>query len=88
MGGTVRYITNKPSLDNFSARVNITGSQVDGSDDVGDNVDLVINIPILSNIAYRLVSSNANYPGITDYVNVHELSNLPAFNPYGIGILI
>ena len=87
LGGTVRYITNKPSLDSFSSRVNITGSKVDGSDDVGDNVDVVINIPILSNVAYRLVSSNANYPGITDYVNVHEVSNLPAFNPYGIGLI-
>ena len=60
LGGTVRYITNKPSLENFSSRVNLTGSQVDGSDDIGDNVDVVINIPILSNIAYRLVTSNAN----------------------------
>ena len=87
LGGTVRYITNKPSLDNFSSRVNITGSQVDGSDDIGDNVDVVINIPILSNIAYRLVTSNANYPGVTDYVNVHEVTNLPAFDPYGIGLI-
>ena len=41
LGGTVRYITNKPSLENFSSRVNLTGSQVDGSDDIGDNVDAV-----------------------------------------------
>ena len=87
LGGTVRYITNKPSLENFSSRVNLTGSQVDGSDDIGDNVDVVINIPILSNIAYRLVTSNANYPGVTDYVNVHEVTNLPAFDPYGIGLI-
>tara|TARA_B100001057_G_scaffold114836_1_gene113273 strand:- start:12762 stop:15257 length:2496 start_codon:yes stop_codon:yes gene_type:complete len=87
LGGTVRYITNKPVLGEFSSRVNLTASQVDGSDDLGNNVDVVINVPILSNVSYRLVTSKADYPGITDYVNVHETSNLPAFNPYGIGVI-
>ena len=87
LGGTVRYITNKPSLDEFSSKVNITASQVNGSDDIGENVDVVINIPILSFLAYRLVSSNSDYPGITDYVNVHEVTNLPSFNPYGLGLI-
>ena len=36
LGGTVRYIKNKPSLDGFSSRVNLTASQVKGSDDIGD----------------------------------------------------
>ena len=63
----------------------MTASQVKGSDDIGDNVDVVINVPVLSNIAYRFVSSKADYPGITDYVNVHEVTDLPAFDPYGIG---
>ena len=87
LGGTVRYITNKPSLDGFSSKVNLTASQVKGSDDIGDNVDVVINVPVLSNIAYRFVSSKADYPGITDYVNVHEVTDLPAFDPYGIGLI-
>ena len=87
LGGTVRYITNKPSLDEFSSKVNITASQVNGSDDIGENVDVVINVPILSFLAYRLVSSNSDYPGITDYVNVHEITNLPSFNPYGFGLI-
>ena len=87
LGGTVRYITNKPSFDGFSSKVNLTASQVKGSDDIGDNVDVVINIPILSNIAYRFVSSKADYPGITDYVNVHEVSDLPAFDPYLLGLI-
>jgi len=87
LGGTVRYITNKPSFEEFSSKVNLTASQVKGSEDIGDNVDVVINIPILSNIAYRFVSSKADYPGVTDYVNVHEVSDLPAFDPYGIGLI-
>ena len=58
--------------------MNLTATQVKGSEDVGDNVDVVINIPILSNIAYRFVSSKADYPGVTDYVNVHEVSDFPA----------
>ena len=44
-------------------------------------------MPVLSNIAYRFVSSKADYPGITDYVNVHEVTDLPAFDPYGIGLI-
>ena len=77
----LKYITNKPSLDGFSSKVNLTASQVKGSDDIGDNVDVVINVPVLSNIAYRFVSSKADYPVITDYVNVHEITDLPAFDP-------
>ena len=87
LGGTVRYITNKPSLDEFTSTVNLTATQVKGSEDVGDNVDVVLNIPILSNIAYRFVSSKADYPGVTDYVNVHEVSDLPAFDPYLLGVI-
>jgi len=41
---------------------------------------MCINVPVLSNIAYRFVSSKADYPGITDYVNVHEVTDLPAFD--------
>lgn len=87
LGGTVRYITNNPSLDEFTSTVNLTATQVKGSEDVGDNVDVVLNIPILSNIAYRFVSSKADYPGVTDYVNVHEVSDLPAFDPYLLGVI-
>ncbi len=87
LGGTVRYITNKPSLDGFTSKINLTASQVKGSDDIGDNIDVIINMPVLSNIGYRFVLSKADYPGITDYVNVHEVADLPTFNPYGIGLI-
>ena len=85
LGGTVRFITNKPVIDEFSGKANLTASKVNGSDDFGDNIDFVVNIPILSNLAYRFAGSKSDYPGITDYVNVHDVSDLPSFNPYLIG---
>jgi outer membrane receptor protein involved in Fe transport len=78
LGGTLRYITNDPQIGTFEGSFNYTGSSVDGSESTGDSFDLVLNIPIGLNAAYRLVLSDAEYPGITDYVNVHEVADIPA----------
>ena len=38
LGGTVRYITNKPDLTEFYGKVNFTSSEVDGSNSAGNNI--------------------------------------------------
>ncbi len=82
LGGTVRYITNKPDLTEFYGKVNFTSSEVDGSNSAGNNIDFVVNIPVLSNIAYRFVTTRSDYPGITDYVNVHQVEDYPGFQAF------
>lgn len=78
LGGTLRYITNDPKIGKFEGSVNYTGSSVNGSESTGDSFDLILNIPVGTNVAYRVALSDAEYPGITDYVNVHEVADIPA----------
>ncbi len=79
LGGTVRYITNDPIIGEMSGKVNVTASSVNGSNSNGQTADLVFNAPISDKVAYRGVYSNVDYPGITDYINVFETTDIPAF---------
>ena len=68
LGGTVRYITNNPVIGEMSGSVNVTTSDVTGSNSLGTAIDIVLNVPISEKMAYRMAYSYADYPGITDYV--------------------
>ena len=82
LGGTVRYITNDPIIGEMSGKVNVTASNVNGSNSNGQTADLVFNAPISDKVAYRGVYSNVDYPGITDYINVFETTDIPAFDSW------
>ncbi len=73
LGGTVRYITRKPQFETFGGSIAGSASNVDGSAGIGYTIDGVLNVPLGSTLALRVVGSWADYPGITDYVNVYEL---------------
>ena len=73
LAGTVRFITNKPQLGEFSGRVGGSISQVKNSESIGYETDAIVNIPLGDTAALRLVGSFLDYPGITDYANVYEL---------------
>jgi iron complex outermembrane receptor protein len=75
LGGTVRYVMNPPELGEFSANVGGTLSSVDGSDGIGAAGDLTLNMPVGDTLAVRLNLSLADYPGITDYVNLYVLDD-------------
>jgi len=75
LGGTVRYVMNPPELGEFSANVGGTLSSVDGSDGIGAAGDLTLNMPVGDALAVRLNLSLADYPGITDYVNLYVLDD-------------
>ena len=77
LGGTIRYITNDPVLGLSDGGVTYTASSVDGSNGIGNAVDVSYNLPVGDKMAYRLVYSHLDYPGITDYVNIHETVDLP-----------
>jgi iron complex outermembrane recepter protein len=80
LGGTVRYITRDPVLGEFGGYATGSLSHVNGSDGIGYSLDGVVNVPLGDTLALRVVASYADYPGITDYVNVYELDSegLPA----------
>ncbi len=75
LGGTVRYVMNAPELGEFDASVGGSLSSVDGSDGIGVAGDLMLNMPAGDTLAFRLNLSAADYPGLTDYVNLFVLDD-------------
>ncbi|HVY84569.1 MAG TPA: TonB-dependent receptor [Caulobacterales bacterium] len=73
LGGTVKYVMNAPKLGEFGGHGQVSGSQVDGSDGIGWGGDLTVNIPLGDTLALRASVARADYPGITDYVNLYQL---------------
>ena len=74
LGGTVRYITRKPSTDGFEGRIDGNYSQTEGSD--GDNISLdgMLNIPLGNKFALRASLGHIENDGIIDYVNSYQLN--------------
>jgi outer membrane receptor protein involved in Fe transport len=75
LGGTVRYIMNAPQLGEYGGHGQLSLSQVDGSSDAGWGGDFTINIPLGDRAAFRATVARADYPGITDYVNLYQLDS-------------
>ena len=82
LGGTIRFITNKPQLEELSGSVTFTGSSVNESDGIGKALDVVFNIPFGEKAALRFVGAGLDYPGLTDYVNIYETGDIPD----GVGV--
>jgi iron complex outermembrane receptor protein len=77
LGGTVRYIGNKPDASGFDAKISLDYSQTSGSD--GNNIagDLMLNIPMGEKVALRASLSRIDNDGMVDYINVYQ------FNDFG-----
>ena len=73
LGGTVRYILNKPQLDVFNGSVSTSLSSVDGSSGIGNSESVVLNMPLTSTLALRVDGMRNDFPGVTDYVNLYRL---------------
>lgn len=75
LGGTVRYIGNRPDASEFEADLEIDYSQTSGSD--GDNLafDAMVNIPMGEKAAIRAVYSRIDNDGIVDYVNAYQMNS-------------
>jgi iron complex outermembrane recepter protein len=71
LGGTIRYITNKPKLGAYEGRVSTSIYQVQGGD-VSTDTDLVLNLPIGETAAFRISLAYLDEGGYTD-----RLSNPP-----------
>jgi iron complex outermembrane receptor protein len=67
LGGTIRYITNKPEMDEFTVDFNTNLYQVkEGS--LSHDTDIVINAPLTENVAARVSFSQLNDEGFTDRI--------------------
>lgn len=85
LGGTVRYRMNAPEIGEYGGHGQLSLSQVNGSDDAGWAGDLTVNFPLGDRAALRATVARADYPGITDYVNLYQLdSNGAPVAPSGV----
>lgn len=66
--GTIRVITNKPVLEEFSSSVGVEGNIVDG-DDTGYVVEGYVNVPVNDRMAIRLVGWSRQDAGYIDNVS-------------------
>jgi outer membrane receptor protein involved in Fe transport len=75
LGGTIRYIMNRPDANEFDASVGVTYGQTEHSD--GDNVaiDGMVNIPLSDTAAFRLSAGSVENEGVVDYVNLYQLQD-------------
>ncbi len=85
LGGTVRYIGNRPNPDGFEADIELDYGQTSGSE--GDNIalDAMVNIPLTDTTAVRASFSRIDNDGVIDYVNAYQLNSFrePLINVNG-----
>ncbi|MBY5992212.1 TonB-dependent receptor [Ferrimonas balearica] len=73
LAGTVRYIMNRPQLEELSGQVSANFGQTDGSEGFNLNYDGLINLPMGENFAFRANIGKIDNDGIVDYPNVYVL---------------
>lgn len=71
LGGTVRYILNKPSTEGVSGKIGGSMGETDGSDGNNYSLDGMINIPIGETVAVRASVGRIDNDGVIDYVNAY-----------------
>lgn len=75
LGGTVRYITNKPSPEAFEGEVIADYSESEGSDGSNYNLNLMLNVPLGDKIAARGHIGKIDNDGVVDYINAYQLNS-------------
>lgn len=75
LGGTVRYIMNKPDAAMQEGSVAVDWSKTDGSE--GDNLsfDAVFNQPLGDDAAFRISLGQMDNDGVIDQVNLYQLDD-------------
>ena len=65
IGGTIRYITNQPKMDEVEGMLEFSGNVIDGGG-AGGHGKGVINLPLTENVAVRVVGYHTEYGGFID----------------------
>ena len=66
MGGSIRYITNKPDTSGLDYRVQSSVEKGSKSDDLSYRIDAMVNIPLADQLALRLVGYRRDRAGVLD----------------------
>ncbi len=68
MGGTVRYIMNRPDPEAFAFRAATSISHIDGAGEPSHDSDIVINMPLSDRVAVRASGNRLDQDGWLNYV--------------------
>ena len=66
VGGTIRYLFNKPDHEKFSASISARTSITDDSDELSYSGDIVVNVPLSDKFALRVVGGFEDLGGFID----------------------
>ena len=84
VGGTVRYIFNKPDLEKFSASISARTSISEDSDEFNYGGDIIVNAPFSDKFALRVVGGGEDLGGFVDARGLFALdSELGPATPSG-----
>ncbi|WP_339669908.1 TonB-dependent receptor [Dasania marina] len=83
LGGTVRYIQNKPNTEAFEAHVSAKVAQTTGAGDMNTDTEFMVNLPISDNMAIRAVGAYVDNSG---FIDANRLEGLDA-NGQPTGVL-
>ncbi len=72
LGGTVRYIMNRPNPEEFVGSVYGELGTTDGSGGYNWNGDVMLNVPLTENLAFRVNGGRLDNDGVVDYPNVYR----------------
>jgi len=75
MGGTVRYIMNKPDTEETLVKASTSLSQTDGSSGTNYSADVILNLPLGDKAAFRFSGGTIDNAGVIDYANLYELAD-------------
>lgn len=75
LGGTVRYVMNKPDPEITEGSLKLDLSKTDGSDGNNMTFDAMFNMPINDKSAVRFVVGKLNNDGIIDMPNLYQLDD-------------
>ena len=71
LGGTVRFVMNEPSTEEFEARIDTSIGTTSSSPGQNFSADIMLNIPLSDELAFRLSSGIIDNDGVIDYANVY-----------------
>ncbi|ARD43851.1 TonB-dependent receptor [Colwellia sp. PAMC 21821] len=66
LGGTIRYISKKPNVDETEFEFHTRGSKTDGAGNINSDTHLVLNVPLNDNMAIRAVGGYIERAGFID----------------------
>jgi iron complex outermembrane receptor protein len=75
LAGTVKYRMNKADTDDFYGSAGLTLGQTEGSEGHNLNMDVMVNVPLTDNLAFRANVGRIDNDGIVDYTNVYVLDS-------------